>query len=87
LLEIGNSLSKQRYRTTAIQVLESLESEPNYDRLNNHLFDFVRGDRNLTQQQKLSNDLMCFRGRSQKQSPFQVCGQRSQSHPTKNILK
>ena len=29
LLEIGNALSKQRYRTAAIQLLESLESDPN----------------------------------------------------------
>jgi len=64
LLEIGNSLSKQRYRTAAIQVLESLESEPNYDRLNSHLLKFAEGDRYLTQQQISSNDLKCFRVRS-----------------------
>ncbi|MBD2278512.1 type II toxin-antitoxin system VapC family toxin [Aphanizomenon flos-aquae] len=31
LLEIGNALSKQRYRTAAIQLLESLESDPNVE--------------------------------------------------------
>ena len=31
LLEIGNSLSKQRYRTAAIQLLESLESDINIE--------------------------------------------------------
>ena len=29
LLEIGNALSKHKYRTAAIQLLESLESDPN----------------------------------------------------------
>jgi len=29
-----------------------------------HLLKFVRGDRNITQQQKLSNDVMYFRARS-----------------------
>ncbi|MEI6065079.1 MAG: PIN domain-containing protein, partial [Pseudanabaena sp. ELA748] len=29
LLEIGNALSKQRYRSAAIQLLESLEADPN----------------------------------------------------------
>ncbi|WP_143289407.1 hypothetical protein [Brunnivagina elsteri] len=42
------------------------------DRINNHLFKFVRGDRNSTQQQIFSNDLMCFRGRSpQRKIAFQ----------------
>jgi predicted nucleic acid-binding protein len=31
LLEIGNALSKQRYRSAAIQLLESLESDPNIE--------------------------------------------------------
>lgn len=31
LLEIGNSLAKQRYRTAAIQPLESLEADPNVE--------------------------------------------------------
>jgi uncharacterized protein len=31
LLEIGNALSKQRYRAAAIQLLESLGSDPNVD--------------------------------------------------------
>jgi len=31
LLEIGNALSKQRYRTAAIQLLESLELDPNIE--------------------------------------------------------
>jgi len=31
LLEIGNTLSKQRYRTAAIQLLESLESDINVE--------------------------------------------------------
>ena len=31
LLEIGNALSKQRYRIAAIQLLESLESDPNVE--------------------------------------------------------
>ncbi|MCY7333861.1 MAG: hypothetical protein LH649_14680 [Pseudanabaena sp. CAN_BIN31] len=35
------------------------------DRLNNHLLKFVSGDRYLTQPQIFSNDLICFRGRSQ----------------------
>ena len=41
LLEIGNALSKQRYRTAAIQLLESLESDPNVEivPLTNELYD------------------------------------------------
>ncbi|MFM6219474.1 MAG: type II toxin-antitoxin system VapC family toxin [Dolichospermum sp.] len=31
LLEIGNALSKQRYRASAIQLLESLETDPNVE--------------------------------------------------------
>jgi uncharacterized protein len=31
LLEIGNALSKQRYRIAAIQLLESLEADPNVE--------------------------------------------------------
>lgn len=31
LLEIGNALSKQRYRTAAIQLLESLVADPNVE--------------------------------------------------------
>jgi uncharacterized protein len=31
LLEIGNSLSKQKYRAAAIQLLESLETDPNIE--------------------------------------------------------
>lgn len=31
LLEIGNSLSKQKYRTAAIQLLESIEADPNVE--------------------------------------------------------
>lgn len=31
LLEIGNALSKQRYRAAAVQLLESLEFDPNVD--------------------------------------------------------
>jgi uncharacterized protein len=31
LLEIGNALSKQRYRIAAIQLLESLEVDPNVE--------------------------------------------------------
>ena len=31
LLEIGNALSKQRYRSAAIQLLESLEADPNIE--------------------------------------------------------
>jgi len=31
LLEIGNSLSKQKYRAAAIQLLESLEADPNIE--------------------------------------------------------
>ena len=31
LLEIGNALSKQKYRTGAIQLLESLELDPNVE--------------------------------------------------------
>ncbi|TVP64225.1 MAG: PIN domain-containing protein [Nodularia sp. (in: Bacteria)] len=31
LLEIGNALSKQRYRVAAIQLLESLENDPNVE--------------------------------------------------------
>jgi uncharacterized protein len=31
LLEIGNALSKQRYRTAAIQLLESLETDPSIE--------------------------------------------------------
>jgi uncharacterized protein len=31
LLEIGNSLSKQRYRSAAIALLDSLSSDPNID--------------------------------------------------------
>ena len=31
LLEIGNSLSKQKYRIAAIQILESLETDPNIE--------------------------------------------------------
>ena len=31
LLEIGNSLSKQRYRAAAIELLESLETDPNVE--------------------------------------------------------
>ncbi|NJM76862.1 MAG: type II toxin-antitoxin system VapC family toxin [Acaryochloridaceae cyanobacterium RU_4_10] len=31
LLEIGNSLSKQRYRAAAIQLLESLETDPSVE--------------------------------------------------------
>lgn len=31
LLEIGNALSKQKYRTAAIQLLESLELDPNVE--------------------------------------------------------
>lgn len=41
LLEIGNALSKKRYRTAAIQLLESLESDPNIEivPLTNELYD------------------------------------------------
>ncbi len=31
LLEIGNALSKQRYRVSAIQLLESLKADPNVE--------------------------------------------------------
>ena len=31
LLEIGNSLSKQKYRAAAIQILESLETDPSVE--------------------------------------------------------
>jgi len=31
LLEIGNALSKQRYRTAAIQLLESLKTDPSVE--------------------------------------------------------
>ena len=31
LLEIGNALSKQKYRIAAIQILESLETDPNIE--------------------------------------------------------
>jgi predicted nucleic acid-binding protein len=31
LLEIGNSLSKQKYRAAAIQLLESLETDPSVE--------------------------------------------------------
>ena len=31
LLEIGNALSKQRYRAAAIELLESLETDPNIE--------------------------------------------------------
>ncbi len=31
LLEIGNALSKQKYRSAAIQLLESLEADPNIE--------------------------------------------------------
>jgi predicted nucleic acid-binding protein len=31
LLEIGNALSKQRYRVAAIQLLESLEADPSIE--------------------------------------------------------
>jgi uncharacterized protein len=31
LLEIGNSLSKQKYRVAAIQLLESLETDPSVE--------------------------------------------------------
>lgn len=31
LLEIGNALSKQKYRIAAIQILESLETDPNVE--------------------------------------------------------
>jgi uncharacterized protein len=31
LLEIGNALSKQKYRTAAIQLLESLETDPSVE--------------------------------------------------------
>jgi len=31
LLEIGNSLSKQKYRAAAIQLLESIEADPNVE--------------------------------------------------------
>ena len=31
LLEIGNSLSKQKYRAAAIQLLESLETDPSIE--------------------------------------------------------
>ena len=31
LLEIGNALSKQRYRVAAIELLESIESDPNIE--------------------------------------------------------
>ncbi|MHC5718085.1 MAG: type II toxin-antitoxin system VapC family toxin, partial [Nostoc sp.] len=31
LLEIGNALSKQRYRGAAIQLLESLETDPSVE--------------------------------------------------------
>jgi uncharacterized protein len=31
LLEIGNALSKQRYRVAAIQLLESLETDPSVE--------------------------------------------------------
>ncbi|MBD2281146.1 MAG: type II toxin-antitoxin system VapC family toxin [Dolichospermum sp. DEX189] len=43
LLEIGNALSKKRYRTAAIQLLESLESDPNIEivPLTNELYDAV----------------------------------------------
>jgi uncharacterized protein len=41
LLEIGNALSKQKYRAAAIQLLESLESDPNVKiiPLTNELYD------------------------------------------------
>ena len=41
LLEIGNSLSKQKYRFAAIQLLESLEADPIIEvvRLTNELYD------------------------------------------------
>lgn len=41
LLEIGNSLSKQKYRFAAIQLLESLEADPTIEvvRLTNELYD------------------------------------------------
>jgi uncharacterized protein len=40
LLEIGNSLSKQRYRAGAVQLLESLENDPNIEvvLLTDHLY-------------------------------------------------
>ena len=43
LLEIGNALSKKRYRTAAIQLLESQESDPNIEivPLTNELYDAV----------------------------------------------
>jgi predicted nucleic acid-binding protein len=43
LLEIGNALSKQRYRAAAIQLLESLESDPNIEivPLTNELYSAV----------------------------------------------
>lgn len=31
MLEIGNALSKQRYRTAAIQLLESLKTDPSVE--------------------------------------------------------
>ena len=31
MLEIGNALSKRRYRAAAIQLLESLETDPNVE--------------------------------------------------------
>ncbi|GFE70509.1 hypothetical protein CFPU101_31190 [Chroococcus sp. FPU101] len=31
MLEIGNALSKQKYRIAAIQLLESLETDPNIE--------------------------------------------------------
>lgn len=41
LLEIGNALSKQKYRAAAIELLESLESDPNVKivPLTNELYD------------------------------------------------
>jgi uncharacterized protein len=41
LLEIGNALSKQRYRVAAIQLLESLVADPNVETvpLSNDLYD------------------------------------------------
>jgi uncharacterized protein len=43
LLEIGNALSKQRYRAAAIEVLESLETDPSIEvvLLTNNLYRLV----------------------------------------------
>jgi hypothetical protein len=43
------------------------------DRINYNFLNFAGGDRNFTQQQIFSNDLMCFRRRSHNQPSSQVC--------------